>query len=360
MNFQPEKALKHRLVMLSGDEEAWRQQALHELLVAAQIEKDDFDLATMSADESSPMAWFAAAGTSPFLAERRTVIVRHLLRCEVDKIGTTNFAKLPEFAFVILVADDESGDENRQQRLKTVRKNWEKAVTNAGGAAFVMDSDPKVIKDSLKRELVKMGKGISESALSALIDMTGGNFSRALGELQKIEIFVGDQPQIRESDVRDVVMPSREWNVYRMVESVFQGQMPEALRQLRVLMGSSTKAEDAAFSRIMPTVSRHLRLLWQARACVEANLSNPSFVPDGVPKFLTEKNPLSKEAPYRVNPLLATAKRLSFAQIERCFAIVADTDARLKGSLNSFSALDTLERMLLEMSEAVSVSAGGR
>jgi len=48
-----------------------------------------------------------------------------------------------------------------------------------------------------------------------------------------------------------------------------------------------------------------------------------------------------------------TARRLSFPQIERCFAIVADTDSRLKGGLSSFSALDTLERMLLEMSSVV-------
>ena len=353
MSFQPEKALKHSVVMLCGDEESLRLQALHDLLAAAQIEKDDFDLATYSADETKPVDWLAAAGTSPFLADRRTVIVRHLLRCDVDDLKGAKFKDLPSFALVILVADDEAGDENKQARLKTLRKNWQKAVTSAGGAVFEFEPDPKAVKESIRAEVLKMGKSMSEPAAIALIEMTGGSLSRALDELKKVELFVGAQGQIRESDVREVVVPSREWNVFKMVESAFQGQIPEALRQLRVLMGSSTKAEEAAFQRILPTVSRQLRLLWQARACVEGNIGSPAFVPESAPRMFPERNSLTKEQPYRVSPLMATAKKLSFPQIQQCFAIVADTDARLKGSLSSFSALDTLERMLLEMSSVV-------
>jgi len=66
------------------------------------------------------------------------------------------------------------------------------------------------------------------------------------------------------------------------------------------------------------------------------------------------KSSLSSEQPYRVSSVMRMANRLSLPQIESCFAIVADTDARLKGSLTSFSPLDTLERMLLDMASVVS------
>jgi len=36
--------------MLGGEETTWRHRAMQELLKTAQIEKDDFDLATYSAD----------------------------------------------------------------------------------------------------------------------------------------------------------------------------------------------------------------------------------------------------------------------------------------------------------------------
>ena len=342
--------------MLCGDEESLRLQALHELLTAAEIEKDDFDLATYSADETLPVDWLAAAGTSPFLATRRTVIVRHLLRRDVEDLKKARLKDLPDFALVILVADDEAGDENKQSKLKTLRKNWQKAVTAAGGAVFEFEPDPKAVKESIRAEVAKMGKTMTETAAAALMEMTAGSLSRALDELKKIELYVGSQSQIREADVREVVVPSREWNVYKMVESTFQGQMPEALRQLRVLMGSATKAEEAAFQRILPTVSRQLRLLWQARACVEGNFGSPAFLPASAPRMFPERHSLTKEQSYRLAPLMVTAKGLNFAQIERCFAIVADTDARLKGSLSSFSALDTLERMLLEMASVVTPS----
>lgn len=353
MSFQPEKALTHRIVMLEGNEEAWRQTALQELLDAAKIEKDDFDLQTFNGDESGPKDWFAAAGTSPFLSERRTVIVRHLLRCGLEDLASSKPASLPQTALVILVADDEGGDDNKQNRLKTLRKNWAKAIKDAGGAVFLFEPDARAVREELKRSLTKSGKSMTEQAIGALIEMTGGSYSRAIDELQKLELYVGDQPQIRESDVRRLVVASREWNVYKMVDAVFFGQMPDALAQLRVLIGSQTKPEDAAFSRILPTISRHLRLLWQARACVEAKCSNPNFAPEALARVFPEKHSIAKEQPYRLGSLMNTASRLQFKQIEQCFAIVADTDARLKGGLSAFSSLDTLERMLLEMSAAV-------
>ncbi len=352
MRFPAEAAAAGRLVLLGKGEEALRQQAFHELIKAAGIEKDDFDLSTFIGDESSPLDWFHAAGTSPFLSERRTVVVRQVLRFDIEKLGKTDFSQLPEFSRLILVADEENGDDDKQRRLQTAAGKWVKIVESAGGQHYSFESDPKAAKEELKLEVARMGKTMSDQALSNLVEMTGGSFSRGVGELAKLELYVGDQKQIRDSDVRDVVMPSREWNVFKMVDSVFQGNVPEALRQLRILTGSVNKAEDAAFSRILPTIGRHLRLLWQARACVEANVTVPSAVVGGV-KVLPSKNSLSKEQPYRIAPVMATAKKLTFKQLELCFGILADTDARLKGSLEGFSALDSLERMLLEMSTVV-------
>jgi DNA polymerase III delta subunit len=353
MSFVAEKALQHRVIMLAGDEEALRRRALGEILVAANIQNDDFDLESLAADTLNPVDWYASVSTSPFLGERRTTIIRHLLRCDVEKLKGTDLSKLPPTSLLILVADDESGTEDRQRTLKTARTNWAKVVTKSGGVVYSFDPDPKGALEAIRKEVARLGKKISPPAATALVEMTGGSFSRALDELKKIEMFLGDQEMIRESDVREVVVASREWNVYRMVDSVFNGQIPEALRQLRVLIGSNNKAEEAAFQRILPTVSRQLRFLWQARLCVEAKCSPTEPKPE-VARMFPAKSSLSSEQPYRVSSVMRMANRLSLPQIESCFAIVADTDARLKGSLTSFSPLDTLERMLLDMASVVS------
>ncbi|MDR3688662.1 MAG: DNA polymerase III subunit delta [Fimbriimonas sp.] len=359
MNFTPEKALQHRLIMLCGDEEALRRRALDDILVAANIQKDDFDLETVAADVTDPASWYASCGTAPFLGARRTTIVRHLLRCEAEKGSSVNFAKLPEFSLLILVADDESGSEDRQKTFRNAKTNWTKAVTKAGGIVYAFDPDPKGALEAVRREVAASGKKITGPAALALVEMTGGSLSRALDELAKIHLFLGDQPVIQEQDIRDVVVASREWNVFRLVDSVFNGQIPEALRQLRVLLGSQAKPEDGVFRNLLPMVSRQLRLIWQARLCIEAKCS-PSNAKPEIARMFPSKPKLSSEQPFSMNKAMSLAGRLSLPQIERCFGIVADTDARLKGALNSFSAVDTLERMILDMASVVATAESSR
>ncbi|AIE83850.1 DNA polymerase III subunit delta [Fimbriimonas ginsengisoli] len=346
-----EKALRSRVILVAGDEDVLRREALTGLLGEAAVLPDDFDLETFAGDASNPGDWAASAGTSPFLADRRTVVVRHLLRCDVDRLKGTDLSKLPPSSLLILVADDEGGSDDRIQKAKTQRKAWEKVVNAAGGSIVACDANPKTVRDNVKKRATSLGKLMSDKAIDTLVEMTGGSLSRALDEMEKIVLFTTGQEQIRESDVRSVVVPSRDWNVFKMVDAILAGDVAEALRQLRTLVGSATKAEDAAFSRILPTVNRSLRLLWQGRLCIDAGCS-PSNAPETVRAMFPDRPNLSAEQPYRQGLVMTTARRITLARLERCFAILADTDARLKGALDGFSGIETLERMVLEMAEA--------
>lgn len=343
-----EKLLKGRVVLIAGDEDVLRREALTDLLTAAEIQPDDFDLETFDGDSSTPIDWTASVGTAPFLAPRRTAIVRHLLRCDVDKLKTVSLGKLSETSLLILVADDEGGSDDRVQRMKTARKAWEKAVTTAGGSVVNCDANPKGTRLAIKKRVADMGVSMSDRAIDTLVEMTGESLSRALDELEKLVLFVGAGRQIRESDVRDVVVPSREWNVFKMVDATLGGDVGEALRQLRILIGSNSKAEETAIGRILPIVSRQLRFLWQGRLCVDAGCS-PASPPESIRAMFPDKPNLSSEQPYRQGAVMTVARRIPLTKIERCFTILADTDARLKGALDAFSGIETLERMVLEM-----------
>jgi DNA polymerase-3 subunit delta len=340
-------------VLLVGDEEVRRRRALDGVLEAVGASKDDFDLETFDGDSSSPMEWLASCGTAPFLGERRIAVVRHIYRFDYDKLKSVDLGRLPPTALLVLVADEEAGADEKIQRLKTTgRKAWEKAVKAADGHVQAFDPDPAAAKEELKKALLASEKTMTDRATDALVEMTGGNLGRTLDELEKLVLYVGAQPQITENDIWTVVVPSREWNVFKMVDSIAAGAVPDALRQLRNLVGSSTKTEDAAFSRILPSVSKHLRLLWQARLCVEAKCG-PGNAPTHVLAQFPDKPNLLNESPYRQNSLMQGARKFSLPQIQRCFTILSDTDSRLKGGLDSFSSIDTLERMILEMSEAL-------
>jgi DNA polymerase-3 subunit delta len=343
----PEKAIDLRTVLIVGDEELLRRRALDGVLAAAGVEKDDFDLETYEGDDSDPETWLAAAGTSPFLAVKRTVVVRHLLRCDPEKLRDGALGGLPETGLLVLVADEESAD-----RAERWAKAWTKAVQKSKGAVIECNADPKKAAEAIRPELSRLGKSMSPAAASTLLEMTGGSLSRATDELEKLALYVGDADRIDEAAVRAVVVPSREWNVFGMIDAILEANVPEALRHLRVLIGSAAKAADVAHSSIVPMTSRALRLAWQARVCLDAGRSPGDAGPEIRATFPDRPN-LAKEPPYRQSRVMASARKTTLPALAACLGVLADTDSRLKGALSAYSPIDTLERMVLEMVEAL-------
>lgn len=342
-----EKAILQRIVLIVGDEELLRRRALEGLLAAAGVEKDDFDLEAFEADVARPEDWIAAAGTAPFLASRRTVVVRHLLRCDPENLREGALGSLPETGLLILVADDETSE-----TLAKRAKPWSKTVEKAKGAVVDCSADPKKAQDGLRPELARLGKTMSSAAVATLVEMTGGSLSRAVDELEKLALFVGDAPRIDEAAVRAVVVPSREWNVFAMIDAILDANVAEALRHLRILLGSAAKAADVGHSSILPLTSRALRLAWQGRVCLDAG-RNPGDASPEIRATFPEKPNLARESPWRQSRVMASARKTTLPALASCLGVLADTDSRLKGALPNYSPIDTLERMVLEMVEAL-------
>ena len=364
MAFDTTKALKHQVVLLSGEEELLRRRGLDDLLLAAGVDPDGFDTEVFDAGDAPFPNWVAACGTTPFLGDRRISLVRHVLRFDFERGKTeeqkknADFLKpitealksLPTTALLILVADDESGDDQKQQKAAKTRAAWEKLVRAAGGYIEQFNVDPKNVRALLKAELVKENRKMSEAALETLTEMCGGSFSRAFEELKKLLIYTHGAASIQESDVRELVVPSREWNVFKLVDSIVGGQVPDSLRQIRVLVGSQNKAEDAAMRSIFPQMSRMLKLLWQGRLFIDGKCT-PSSPTQAVIDRLPEKPNILKEKGWIQNKAMNGARNISLKQLARALEILAITDARMKGIETGFSGMDSLERMALEMVE---------
>jgi DNA polymerase-3 subunit delta len=353
MKVDLERALKHRLVLLSGDEYISRGRALQSLIEHASG-GDDFDLETFIADTSPPGTWLASAGTSPFLSPRRTAVVRNVLRIDAPKDIKAD--TLPDTALVILVADEEGGDAERQRKFENSRKAWEKAVTSAGGQVISFRIDPKELIGAIKHEAELHGKQINDRAAETLRNMTGGSLSRAQEELEKLAIYVGHDKVIREQDVKAAAVASPEWNVFKLVDAITRGDAGETLQHIRVMVGGNNRVDDVVLRSILPTLTTQFRLIWQARICVEAKASLYALPPDLVAQFPERPN-FAKEPEWKQKRILYAAQSLTFEQIAACIQAMADADARFKGLLPSFSSIDTLERLALEMISAVKKKA---
>src|SRR5947209_8185433 len=132
MKWDADKALTFQIVMLSGSEDRMRMAALNELLTAASG-GDDFDLEVFIADSSTPSQWYGSASTAPFLSPRRTVVVRNILRKDPKEV---QLQTLPQTGLLVLVADDEGGDADKQRRVDTWKKSWGNLVAKSGGTVI--------------------------------------------------------------------------------------------------------------------------------------------------------------------------------------------------------------------------------
>ncbi|MCW5942123.1 MAG: DNA polymerase III subunit delta [Fimbriimonadaceae bacterium] len=354
--FDAGKALKHRAVILAADESALRAAALKSLVAA--LGDAEFDTESVGADEIPPADWLARAGTSPFLGERRTVIVRQLVRAGSPKDAAPDMVKrlkaLPPHALLVFVADEENtSDESRRKANDKVRGDWSKVVKDGDGFVYDPKPDSRALVETLMQTAKERDRAISRPAAQLLVEMVGESYSRAVEELEKLILFVGDVDRITDKDVKEVVLPSPDWSVFKLIDAVFGRRPNEALRQLRMLMGGQGKADEAAHRNIVPMLSRQLRLVWQARVCVERNVS-PSNPPDDVRAAFPSRPNLGAEKEWQQSRALQTARQTDLPKLARCFALLSDADASLKGALPGFSAMETMERMVLEMIEALS------
>lgn len=348
--FDPVKAAKDRVVLLSGTDSDARRRALDALEAAMGATDEGFDNESLAADARPPGDWVAAACSVPFLAELRVVVVRNVVR--VDPDDHPNLAQIlkevPESGRLVLVADDETGDTDRLGRIVA---RWAKVVKEVKGGVHTFEplTGDKAV-DALRERAKLAGKALGRDTASLLLEMLGGKVNIAYGELDKLVLYVGDEAKITDRDVEACVVPDQDYNVYKLLDAVVAGHPGAALVQLRTLTGKGDKIEGETFGRVFPTLSRQFRLMWQARLFVERNV-HPDNPPVDVLALLPKKPNLADERDWLRRKIVQAARRTSYEQLTRAMELVVDCDARIKGRRASVSATDTLEQTVLKLAQ---------
>lgn len=349
MKFDPVKALRARVIFLSGPHEALRRRWLEEILAAVPLTADDFDVQRLEADKSPFRDWIGLAGTPPFLAPRRAVIVRHVLRLsEVPEGAAAELARLPESALLVLVADEEPGGEWRASRRQDLAAGLAKAVEAAKGLVLEAEVKAAEAPEWLRKEAASLGKSLEASAAAEILAMVAGDLDRAREELEKLVLYVGERATIRKSDVAEVVSASREWRVFEYVDAVVQGDAARSLAQLRALVDNPARSEELIRRDLLRLVSRQLRMLWQAQVCrlEGCSLKQPSETARAL--MPSDPDP-ARQSPWLLGKLEKSARSIDLDRLSRSLSLLADAEAALKGLAPSIGAVETVELMTLRM-----------
>ncbi|MFM9872563.1 MAG: DNA polymerase III subunit delta [Fimbriimonadaceae bacterium] len=342
-------ALKHRLILIEGDFASERKKALDAILQAADLADDDaFDREMIMASEKSIGEWISAASTVPFLADRRCVVVRNVLRVNPDdeelKNTLSQLKSLPESALLILVADDEVRKDDDVSKQAGLAGPWRKAVKAMGGHILVFTLESAKGGRNLQDLVKASGKKLAPRTQNVLMEMVAGRPDRAEEELEKLILYVGSAQEITVEDVKRSVSAEPEHNIFQMCDACWRGDAGRALAQLQKLRGQTRDFQTEAI-KLIGFIAMQLRNIWQARGFIEKN-------PQG---WEPEKGGLSKMKDFPRRKAIENAQRLSFTQILECQLALREASALITGQSLGVDSEETIEQLILRLCQISAV-----
>jgi DNA polymerase III delta subunit len=360
MKFDLQKAVSQRVVLLQSAEGPLVAQGLQHLLAAHTPPDEPLEHELFVGDASTPGDWVGAAGVVPFLTDSRVVVVRGLGRCNPSKVWDVKITKghpfvaslssLPDTARLILVGDEEGGNQEKRQAAQDQIEKWSRLVGHAGGMVAKLDLSAEESIEALTARAAASGKKLSKDLATKLTQMLGGQTGLALAEVDKLVLYIGADKAISEAAIDALVIPELDYNIFQLADGVFRGDTRFAMRQLQLLNTRIPDMSGEAMSRVLPMLHRHLRFAWQARICVEAKCQ-PGTAPESVKAMFPDKPILASEKDWIQKKHLDAARGLTLKQLSACLNELSKADQKLKGILPYFSPEETIEVLVLTMAE---------
>ena len=209
----------------------------------------------------------AATETTPFLAEKRLVIVPGLLQRYEFRARTGRGKKRPPgndqhdelkaiAAYIPQMTDStvlvltDSGISPGNSLLKGISDRAEVR-------SFPLLRGKK-LQQWVQEHLKNKGDSASPQAVDLLAKLIGGNLWTMAGEIEKLALFTAGR-RIEEEDVRLVVSQSQEANVFAMVDAIIELKARTAQQLLQQLL-----QKGAAPVYLMAMLSRQIQLIVRA------------------------------------------------------------------------------------------------
>lgn len=335
--------LDYRLILLAGDYASMRKSKLDEILRLADLhEPDAFDRESIISSEKPFAEWVSAAATTPFMSDRRAVIVRNISRVKTEdaaeSLRLSELKNLPPSALLILVADEEAKAADSRETQGDPLAAWKKVVKENDGLTIVSNMPDKKNVRSVQSVAQAAGKKIGNQALNALVEMVGFRADRAEEELEKLVLYVGDAREITIQDVKNCVTPEPEHNIFQMCDSLWVGDATRAIKEMNRLRGQSRDFSTEA-RRIIPFIVNQVRTLWQAK----------SFHEDGAGVWELKEKPLSKMHEFPQGKAKDMARRLSYEQLQGFMLALRSANAQLSAGAEGRKPEEVIEFLILTM-----------
>jgi DNA polymerase-3 subunit delta len=212
------------------------------------------------------------------------------------------------------------------------------------------DRSGKISRESLlefvNQRLGQSGKSVEPQAREMILARAGDELRGLQQELDKLVLFVGEQPAIRAGDVEIIFADQGEGWIFDLTRAIGERDAAGALSQLARLL-----AQGEHPLRLLGTVASEVRRLLSARQLLETDFARVWKRGMGYQQFqqtiLPQGAPLLTRNPYADYLCFQRAERFSLADLRAYMEGIFDADLRLKSSARQ--ARLVLEKLLLGM-----------
>lgn len=279
----------NNIYLLYGEEAYLRRQYRDNLRKALVAEDDTLNCTSYSGKDINVNEIVDIAGTMPFFAERRVIIIENSgwLKSGEDRMVDL-IKNLPDTTYIVFV---ESEVDKRSKLYK--------AVTAKGYAALCEMQDETMLKKWIMGLLKKENKRITPDALNLLLDKTGTNMENIRREVEKLVCYRYFDEGITVEDVEALCIVQVQNKIFDMVEAVAQKRQKEALDWYYDLL-----ALKEAPMKILALISRQFHMLLQVKEMRQKGYPETDIAKQtGLNAYYLKKKYIPQAAQFQISQL---------------------------------------------------------
>lgn len=258
-----------------GQDEPTLRDRLADFLAAfTDSASGDFNLTRLDGSNVQLGEIVTAAGTVPFLAETRVVVVENLTDSaagrEMIKQMPEVLANLPDWARLAFVETGLAADGSRAGSRRRAIKALANAVEDdPRGRVLAFELPEERDRPAwIQKRAARHGAELSAEAAYQLAERIGEDLTLADSEIVKLATYVGGERPISPEDVNELTPYTPEANIFNMVDALGQRRGEQALQLLRQLIDDGDEP-----LRVYGMIIRQYRLLIQMKEQLDNGLN---------------------------------------------------------------------------------------
>jgi len=314
------------IIFIHGEDTFRSQKLLKEQIEEFKKKRDPsgLNVSILDGKNEKEEKIFSEITASPFLAERRLVIIKNILSNKDEKFLIRMKEEIenktfPEINAVIFFQDEEVGKNKTTRELFDLLKKQQYVYE----MNFLSDFD---LRKWAEKEVVARGGKIGSAALQSLCK-TCGNDSWFLNSLIDQLVAYKNSEEISVEDIGLFAEEKVEDNIFALAEAVAYGEKNKALKMI-----DEQRKKGVEDFYLFSMILRQFRILTQAKDFL---INNPGATAEIVAKEINQK-------PFIIKKVWSLLKK-DFSWFERAYALMTDMDFKIKsGYSNPENMLDLL------------------